>query len=218
MARLDRTRAVLGVIRDRGRDPERDVEFELARHRRAIVDALRDYLPGERSLIAEPGERKRTATRVQAVEVFVESAGLDLSAESVEHRVTVPADFVGLLVEALLSELILAAQHVEDAGLDPASYPRPLARFDAIRALLDAIGWGEHDITEIDLDDHQDVLARALAARLAMERDCIIDAEGSPTARGAREQREHAHGYALQIERFMHDAGLEIPEAGERDA
>lgn len=223
MARLDRTRGLLGVIGWRDSDPEQDAEVDLASDGRLIAEALRDYLPGERSLIAERGEhaagqRKRARARVRAVEAFAESAGLDLVTEPVEHRVRVPEDFMGLLVEALLSELILAAQHVEDAGLDPASYPRPLARFDAIRALLDALGWGEHGTAEIDLDPQGDVLAQALAGRLAMERDSIIDAEGSPTARGAREQRERARGYVLQIERFMRAAGLEIPAAGQRDA
>lgn len=223
MARLDRARAVLGVIGWRDRDPERDVEIDLARHRRAMVDALRDYLPGERSLIAEPGERaagqrKRAAVRVRAVEAFAGSAGLDLDTLPDDRRVTVPEEFTGLLVESLLSELRVAAQHVEDAGLDPASYPRPLADFDAIRALLDTLGWGERETPEVDLDDHEDVLQRALADRLATERDCIADADRDAAAQGAREQRDRAHGYALRIERFMHDAGLEIPEAGERDA
>lgn len=222
ITRLDRVRALLGVIGWNGRDPEEDAEVDLATHGQVVVEALHDYLPIERSLMREPGEhasgqRARARARVCAVEAFAQSAGLDLTGKRVERRITIPVDFMGLLVESLLSELRVAAQHVEDAGLDPAGYPGPLASFDAIRRLLDVLGWGEHGTAEIDLDDHEDVLARVLGERLAIERDSLADADRDPAALGAREQRERAYAYTLQIEGFMLDAGLEILQPGERD-
>ena len=36
--------------------------------------------------------------------------------------------------------------------------------------------------------------------------------------KNAEQARDRAHGFVLQIETFMHDAGLTIPPAGEQDA
>ena len=83
VARFDRTRVVLDVIGWNERDPERNVEIDLDRHRRVIVEALRDELDGERYLMSEKGqgaERQRQNARARAltIEAWAESVGLKL--------------------------------------------------------------------------------------------------------------------------------------------
>ena len=58
--------------------------------------------------------------------------------------------------------------------MDPDGYTEALAHFDAIRAALDSLGWGEH--ADLDLDAHRDVFQSALAERLSTERDMTADA------------------------------------------
>ncbi|MGP0101916.1 MAG: hypothetical protein ACLPUT_09920 [Solirubrobacteraceae bacterium] len=174
----------------------------------------------------DDGERARRRRRVGRrnvqlwqeagrVEACAAGVGVDLGTERVEHRITVPDDCAGVLLESLLEALREAAQAFDDCrGPDPAFYCERAVRFERIRAALDALGWGEHDTAEIDVDDHRQVLQLALAERLATERESIADADRDATARGAREQRERACSYALAIERFMRDAGLHVPGAG----
>lgn len=221
IARFDRARALLDRIGWVAPDPERDVQIDLDRHRRVIADALANELVTFRSLASEKGkaakdQRREARARVARIEAFVESAGVDVVHEP-EQRITVPEDFLGLLTEALLSDMQDAAQGVERAGargqFDRVSYLDALERFDSIRALLVALGWGT--VAEIDMDPHRDVLQRALAGRLETEHCFMDDAKECSTAEGAERQYKRAHAYALQLEAFMRDAALEIPDAGD---
>ena len=81
LARFDRTRALLDTIG--WTDSDGDAQIELAAHRRAIIDALRDHLPLERALIAERGEaaadqRRKARFRVRAIGTFANDAGLTI--------------------------------------------------------------------------------------------------------------------------------------------
>jgi hypothetical protein len=121
---------------------------------------------------------------------------------------TIPAEFRPLLVESLLEGLRYAAEELVDAGLAVESYTEPLSVFDAVRATLDAIGWGAR--ADVDVDKHRGALQHALTGRLETERHLRQSAELTPSE-GAEQQREHAHRCALQIEAFMQHSGLEVP-------
>jgi hypothetical protein len=126
----------------------------------------------------------------------------------------IAADFLPLLAGSLMGNMREVAQEIEQCGVERDAYPAPLARLDATRAALDAIGWGT--VPSIDMDAHRQVIEASLSGRLADEHCMQADAEDMPGAAAAR-QRQRAYTYALQIERFMSDAGLTIPEAGESD-
>ncbi len=83
VARFDRARALLDVLGWNERDPERDVEVNLDRHREVIEDALSAELDRERFLTSEQGhaaERQRRKARARAltIEAWAESVGLKL--------------------------------------------------------------------------------------------------------------------------------------------
>jgi hypothetical protein len=218
IAVFNRSCALLGRIGWVAREPEQDAAVDLDRYRWALTHVLGSDRDLARSIATEHDptttapERQQAAERASAIEAFAASAGLELDGEH-ERYVTVPDDFDALLVETLIGDLQTAAQNVE-GGPDADS----LERFDSIRELLDAIGWGESG--RIDLDLYGYALARALADRLDLERHMAADAAESVEKghKNAEQARDHAYRYALQIETFMHDAGLTIPPAGEQDA
>jgi hypothetical protein len=122
-----------------------------------------------------------------------------------ERRIVVaPSEFLPLLRDCLLWKLTLTAQDMDLCASNAEAWREPLERFDRIRAALDATGWCEH--SDIDLDAHRQELQEALALGLETERSLM--AEGGEAA---KDQRHDAYRQALEIERFMHEAGLEIP-------
>jgi hypothetical protein len=197
VGRFERTRALLDLIGWGVREPEL-ATLDIDRHRAVIAEAL-----------SESDSR--------AVEAFAAATDLTLGGLP-ETRVAVPGDFRELLTECLLEALRDAAETIEQCGLYAESYPEPLSEFDAIRAALDATGWGA--ATEVDADAHRGALQRALSGRLATERHicatAIADIERGHT--GAERGRVTAYTHCCRIEAFMHTAGLTIPEAGGRDA
>jgi len=214
IARFDRARALLDRVGWVAPDPEQDVPIDLDRHRRVLADALANELLVRRSLASEPGEGadiERAGAEVLMIEPFVQAVGLDVVHEP-EQRITVPEDFLPLLTEALLGEMRDAAQGIERAGLDLDAYPDALEHFDALRALLVALGWGT--VAAFDMDPHRDVLQRTLVRRLETERAFMEDAKESSAAEGAERQHQRAYRFALQIEGFMETVGVEIPAAG----
>jgi hypothetical protein len=114
-------------------------------------------------------------------------------------------------LECLLGVMRAAAEEVEQCEYDLDAYPPALARFDRIRALLDSTNWGEH--TGIDVREHHDALCDALSDRLATERAMRASAEEDADEKG----RQRASEYASQIEAFMREAGLTIPQASGQD-
>jgi hypothetical protein len=128
---------------------------------------------------------------------------------------TIPAELRPIVFGALIEAFRGAVESVERYVLNPDSRREALARFDAIRAALDSIGWGEH--ADLDLDAHRDVFQSALAERLSAERAMLADAletEAGHKDAGVASQR--AYGYTMQLEAFMHEAGFTIPQEGEQ--
>jgi hypothetical protein len=211
IAAFDRGRALLDRIGWIACDDEADAEIDLERYRWTVEHILGSDLDLFRSIVREQGgttdaERQNAVAKAHAIEEFAESIGLRLDEEHDGHYVTVPDDFADLLVEAVIGELRQAAQAVEN-GPDADT----LEQFDAIRELLDASDWGA--VAKIDLDLYGYALQRVLADRLLLERFMMADAAESVEKghKGAEQARDRAYSYALQIERFMETAGLEIP-------
>jgi hypothetical protein len=209
---IDRARALLDRIGWAACDPEQDVAIDLERHRRVLADALANELLVRRSLATEPGEaaegqRERASAQVAQIEAFVTAAGVDVEHEP-EQTVTVPDDHMNVLMESLMERLRFAAEQVEGADLDETAYPDRLERFDAVRATLDAIGWGE--VQAFDANPHMDVLADALGERLETERALSASARSSA---GENNRREvvRADRYAVQVETLFRLVGLAVP-------
>lgn len=90
----------------------------------------------------------------------------------------IPAHIGRLLRSGALMALSLAAQGVEQTASSneratrPEAYEPDLKRFDAARALLDALGWQDtesEDVLTLDTGPHRPALAEA--AQLAIEHD-----------------------------------------------
>jgi hypothetical protein len=129
-----------------------------------------------------------------------------------ERRIVVASsEFLPLLRDCLLWKLTLTVQDMDLCASNAEAWCEPLERFDRIRAVLDTTGWCERG--EIDLDEHREALQEALALGLETERSLM--AEGGEAA---KDQRHDAYRQALEIETFMHAAGLEIPPEGGPDA
>lgn len=133
---------------------------------------------------------------------------------------TVPAPIVGHLRCGLHSELGQAAAEIDGLSVlpereaHPEWFEEPLRQLDAVRALLDVIGWGEPAVSEpveVDLDRHRAALIAALAGLLEIERD-LLDVDTS--FEGAERQRERAGHAVSEIESFLADNDLPVPEAG----
>lgn len=127
---------------------------------------------------------------------------------------TIPADAALRLRDSLYSQLSYVAQELGSAvrahGRErhPEWFAEPVARFDRTRALLDEIGWREHDSehdAEINLDQHRRVIVAALRDQLATEHYL-----GSEPGNAAKTQRERARRYARTIETFAESVGLEV--------
>jgi hypothetical protein len=131
---------------------------------------------------------------------------------------TVPAEIAGHLRCGLHMELGHAAEEIATLSTlrDRESYPdwyaEPLQQLDAARALLDAVGWSLTDSpepVEIDLDQHRPILVAALTGLLEIERD-LVDVD--PSFEGAERQRKRASRAVREIEGFLADHDLQMPE------
>lgn len=105
---------------------------------------------------------------------------------------TIPAQMVSIVRSAALTEMGEAAEQIAQASLGyekerhPEHFSEPLIRFDRARALVDALRWSDHERI-INLDVHAQALARALEARLAVERNHAQDPSTEPTSRRVTE-------------------------------
>jgi hypothetical protein len=125
---------------------------------------------------------------------------------------TIPAAAVLRLREALYSELGNAAAEIDAIRVTPRrahdDWSPPVARFDRTRALLDELGWNERDPehdTEINLDQHRQVIVAALNAQLEVEHHLM-----SEKGDAAKTQRQRAYARALTIETWAKSIGLEL--------
>lgn len=125
------------------------------------------------------------------------------------RTVTTPADVVGILRNALHTEIGQDASEIvlvsEDGhgDLHAEEYDKPLLDFDAHRALLDVIAWSKPDSDEavqIDLDQHKWALLTTLTRRLAVEHDLM---QSDQHMRGAEQQRQIAMDFARPLEAFL---------------
>lgn len=125
------------------------------------------------------------------------------------RTVTTPADVVGILRNALHTEIGQDASEIvrvsEDGhgDLHAEEYDKPLLDFDAHLALLDVIGWSKLDSDEavqIDLDQHKWALLTTLTRRLAVEHDLM---QSDQHMRGAEQQRQIAMDFARPLESFL---------------
>jgi hypothetical protein len=132
--------------------------------------------------------------------------------------VTVPAGVVYELRRTMHLELSCAAQDIDEVAVrkgqvtHPEWYEEPLARFDAIRALLDEMGWWNIDPPaeiSLDLRAHRLVVTRALETALLLADADMKDLDaveverarrGEPSRREATTQRVSAiSGFAVAV-------------------
>jgi len=116
---------------------------------------------------------------------------------------TIPAEIMRVTRSAVLAELGDTAVEIEEASISyereehPETFAEPFERFDALRSLLDAIGWSNETPRPIDIDEYREPLAKALQERLVIDRYYVEDPSTKPAACEATE-----HDIA-GIERFM---------------
>lgn len=132
---------------------------------------------------------------------------------------TVPASVVKHLRIGLFSDLGDAVNEIDGfcvlAGREthPEWFEAPMRQLDAVRALLDVIGWGEPVVAmpiAVDLDRHRSTLESALTGLLELERD-MLDVD--PSYSGAERQRERAGRAVAEIEGFLAANDMPIPKA-----
>ena len=123
-------------------------------------------------------------------------------------KTTIPAEIVRVVRSAIITELGGAAAEIEQASLGyekeehPETFSEPFAKFDALRRLLDAVGWSNASPRLIDVEHHREPLAVALKERLATDRPYVADRSIEPAAREAVERDIRG------IEAFLAATGL----------
>ncbi len=144
-----------------------------------IVTALREWQDLERQIARWSGDPKQNHVargNIRRIEAFMLSAGVD---DRSVVSVSLPSEAVALVRLGLLGELGEVAGEISEAigraGYDEAAewYAGPLKRQDAVRALLDAMGWEnveEQRPVTVYLDVHRDALVRAMRNSLDHER------------------------------------------------
>ncbi len=122
--------------------------------------------------------------------------------------ITIPAEVTRVARSVVLTELGEAADQISQASLgyekeqNPDSFNEPLAKFDTLRRLLDAIGWS-NETRAIEIEDEQRrMLAKALQERVAADREHLADPLTGVEAREATELDVYA------IEDFLAANGL----------
>lgn len=118
---------------------------------------------------------------------------------------TIPAELTKIVRSAVLTELGGAAADIEEASIGrekeehPDRFQEPLERFDALRALLNAVGWANVTVP-IDLDEYGERLAYVLSERLETDRAILDDL--------ATVKREALQRDIASIERFLAENDL----------
>jgi hypothetical protein len=186
---------LLDVIGWTRADPCTDTEIDVGVHAPILRSAAEIMLPVLRDAEAERAAYE-ALLEFAATESLDAPKPLEIPAQLVVHLRAVLWIELGGAAADLASE---CAQAVRDA------WAQELARFDGMRALLDAVGWieSEHQQAfEVDIGVHGQMIRGVLESDLQVQRDLIdTDEEG---------QREQATKMAALIERFL----AEIEEAG----
>ncbi len=126
-------------------------------------------------------------------------------------KFTIPTGLVRPVRLGLHTELGAAASEIDKVSIEwgrhehPEWYEKPLAKFDATRALLDVVGWGEPeqaDPVEIDLDEHKGALLAALREQMELHRGLVdeadlVDVERAEEGKPPKAQATRARAAAL---------------------
>jgi len=107
--------------------------------------------------------------------------------------IAVQAGAIGLLREGLIDQIALSAQQIAQADElagsreRPELYRRPLRQIDALRALIEQIGWeGEPAEEAVDLAIHGWALTQAICSQATAIADMLAEVEHDDQTR--REQ------------------------------
>lgn len=90
----------------------------------------------------------------------------------------IPAEIAQVVRSAVLCELGTAASDIDRASLSfekeqhPDRFQEPLERFDALRALVETIGWSNVTVP-IEIDEHGQRLAHILKERIELDREHV---------------------------------------------
>lgn len=123
------------------------------------------------------------------------------------RTITIPAQIMSIVRCAVLAELGNAAAEIEQSSVGCQMEDRPedfgalLEKFDAVRALLEEVGWSNTE-RAIDVEKHRPPLVSALESRLGLDRYFVADPATSPASREATERDIDG------IEGFLSAAGL----------
>ena len=107
--------------------------------------------------------------------------------------ITIPAQIMSVVRCAVLAEMGNAAAEIEQSSVGcnmedrPGDFGALLEEFDAVRALLDAVGWSNVE-RAIDVEKHRRPLTQALESRLGNDRYFAEDPATSPASREETEQ------------------------------
>jgi hypothetical protein len=108
-------------------------------------------------------------------------------------RITIPAEIMSVVRCAVLAELGNAAAEIEQSSVGCHMEERPedfgalLGEFDAMRALLHAVGWSNTE-QAFDVEEHRRPLNAALESWLRNDRYFVADTATSPAAREETER------------------------------
>jgi hypothetical protein len=125
---------------------------------------------------------------------------------------TIPAELVRVMRSAVLTLIGDTASEIADASTCyekeqyREAFAEPFARFDALRALLDVIGWRNVE-RSFHVQEHREQLLGALEDRLTVNRDCIRDSWTEPVLRKRIERETRC------VERFIAANGLQEGDA-----
>jgi hypothetical protein len=128
-----------------------------------------------------------------------------------ESMVTVPASFVNLLRETVVTQLTDCAIEISDSGreypegIEECLFP-PFERYCALLRCLGYVPTVPAVAVEVALAEHRWALVTALRQGLDFEQ--WIAEQGDPAYPSGAKQRRRAQRRARQIERFLAAAGL----------
>ena len=114
------------------------------------------------------------------------------------NMLIVPAEIVWYLRSGVHIALNEVADDIAEAAIGYERQAHPewftglFERFDAVRALLDAVGWSvpgvkDLDGVEVDIDAHRDELVRALKVQLVVEEDISRGLDGKNSEKADRD-------------------------------
>ena len=203
LVRAEGARALLDVVGWQEPAEACAVEVDVRWHREALLRALLTRIESECGVRGDQNASEEDRAQASARCDWLAELVARVEATRRTGSVTVPASFVDLLREALVSGLADCAGKIEDAGhSEPGGIDgRLLEPFDAYRALLERVGWVRvvpAVAVEVELSVHRWALVSALRQRLVCELYIAHEVD-----------LRRARCRAGRIEAFLSTAGLE---------